>query len=529
MRTLKRHPDSGVRRAAAVIEQTQPARASRTNRAQRRRTTRGPVFGTYSIPSYDGHTPPRSITAAAEVVFGKNVAKAKKRPPVASWQVESWELRREIPEFRFAGDRVGHGCSQYKMYIAKRPESSDGTPDRATDGPAAELSQMLFGDIAATQQALRTAGQHSAFNGESLIVINDTETGYAWKPYSVRQLTGSGRSWKLNDGIESRSLNMDKERVVRCWTPDPEFTGRADCAAQAVLPVARIIRGLGKRTAAEIDSRLAGAGVLMLPDDVQVMGGQGQADLVEALVESMLTPIQDPESAAALVPLILKMRAESIAKVEHLSFATKLDEKLPEMESNAIRRVALGMDSPPETLLGLGDSNHWSGWLLTSEEVQFVLSPTVATISHALWTGFAREMLAAMGEQNPDDYMVWFDASELELRPDKSTDSRDLHAKDVLSDEAMLRENGFSKEDMPDDAEKKRRFFEKLVLADPSLAPTIFPELGYDLDFTRWSGTAAPEKTPTEPAADPHPPGEHEPPVQPTDPPDDTIETGPGQ
>lgn len=519
MRTLKRHPDSTSHTSAAAA----------LTLGQRRIPRTGPVVAQYAIPSPDGRRAPHTITASAELLYGKNVAKTKKRPPVQSWQYESWELRREIPEFRFAGDRAAHGASQYKMYIAKRPESSDGTPDRVTDGPAAQLSDMMFGDIAATQQRLHDAAQHDAFNGESLFVISDTRDGFAWTPSSVRELTGQGKSWKLNNGFENRNLDLETERVVRCWKRDPEFSGLADCAARSVLPIARTLRGLAKRTAAEIDSRLAGAGVLLLPDDVQVLAGQGQTDLVEAFIESMLTPIQDPESAAALVPLILKMRGDAIDKVKHISFSTPLDEKLPEMENNAIRRIALGMDSPPETLLGMGTANHWSGWLISSEEVQFVTSPAVARICHALWTGFARDMLEAMGEQNPDDYMVWFDASELELRPDKSTDSRDLHAKDVLSDEAMLRENGFSKEDMPLAEEKKRRFLERLVLADPSLAPTIFPELGYDLDFTRWSGTTAPDTTPTEPTTDPHPPGEHEPPIQPTDPPDATIEPGPGQ
>lgn len=854
MRTLKRNPDTTSRTTAT------------TPLALRGPTYRGPMLAEYRIPGAGG-APGQAITAAAEIVYGKNVAKSKKRPPLAAWQREAWELRNEIPEFRFAGDRVARGCGRFKLFIAKRPDTAGAEPTRVTEGPAYDVSEMLFGDLSATQHGLYNAARHLTFNGESMLIISDTENGYSWKPASVTELTGQGKSWKRNNGIESTNLNIDRDRVVRCWRPDPEFSGLADCPARAVLPVARTLRGLAKRTAAEIDSRLAGAGVVLFPDDATVMPGQGQTDLVEAFVESMLTPIQDPESAAALVPLILKMRAESIEKVKHISFATPLDEKLPEMESNAIRRIGLGMDSPPETLLGISSANHWctddtteiltqdrgwithvqlqtgdivltlnhdtnesewqpveeiyraavtdepmlrmkglyhdslttpnhrwpvlsrphqagtrerkwlttetlgkysqlvraaanghlpdtakyddafvelvawfitegtctwpsenhcqvrigqshkanpehvaairavhtrlygpasetmnqdrnrpqwreavedrgmtlfhlnatardellqtmesrhskvvtrdfiyaltkdqldlflhvcslgdgdvrnrtigeinqrdaarlaplelaailaghgvttrvrqtggferkdqhflsigdrynnlgapnradetytgtiwcpttrnhswlarrngtvyftgnTGWLISSEEVSLVLSPTVATVCHSLTTGFVTELLEAYGVEDASDHMVWFDASELELRPDKSTDSRDLHSKDVLSDEAMLRENGFSKEDMPDDAEKRRRLLERLVVADPSLAPTILPELGIELDFQAWTGG-----TPTSPGTDPdgtdeHPAGEHEPPVQPTDPPDDTIETGPGQ
>lgn len=513
MRTLKRRPDSTSRAIAA---------ASPTRH-------RGPILSQYTIPGA-GHIPAQSLTAAAELIFGKNVAKAKKRPPIASWQREAWELRNEIPEFRFAGDRVARGCGRFKLYIAKRPDTAGAEPTRVTEGPAFDVSELLFGDLPATQNALYNAARHLTFNGETMLIISDTDKGYAWKPASVTELTGQGKSWKRNNGIENSNLDINRDRVIRCWRPDPEFSGLADCPARAVLPVARTLRGLAKRTAAEIDSRLAGAGVVLFPEEATVMGA-GQTDIVEAFVESMLVPIQDPESAAAVVPLLLQMRGENIDKVKHVSFSTPLDEKLPEMESNAIRRIGLGMDSPPETLLGMSGANHWTGWLISSEEVTLVLSPTVATICHSLTTGFVTELLEAHGVQDADDHMVWFDASELELRPDKSTDSRELHAKNVLSDEAMLRENGFSKDDMPNGEEKKRRLLEQIVIANPSMAPTILPELGIELDFQAWTG-GSPTSAGTDADGgqdDEHPVGEHEPPVKPTEPPDHTEETGPGQ
>lgn len=241
----------------------------------------------------------------------------------------------------------------------------------------------------------------------------------------------------------------------------------------------------------------------------------------------MLTPIQDPDSAAAVVPMVAKGPGEFLDKVKHLSFATPLDEKLPEMETSSIRRIALGMDSPPETLLGMGSANHWTGWLISSEEVTLVLSPTVATICHALTVGWLHPMLEASGVEDWADYLIWFDASELELRPDKSSDSRELHGKEVLSDAAMLRENGFSEKDAPTPEETRRRLLTKLVLADTTLAAKILPELGIDL------GLVEPTQAPPEGAAVPEPSAEPKAeqtiPEKPTEQPDDNVETGPGE
>lgn len=542
MRIRHRRRESTAHQLADAIAAEQ--RAARAHVARRRLRDQpvpaGTMVARFTSPSTSTKLPPQAVTAAAEVVFGKAVSRKKKRPPVASWQKEAWELRSEIPEFRFAGDRVARGASQYKLYAAKRPSTPNGAPELVTEGDAFDLCQEMFGDIARTQQFLHRGGQQLTFNGESLIVVSEDEDGrLSAAAHSVSELTGQGKSWKLNNGVESRNLSEDNDLVIRCYRPDPEFEGLADCPARAVLPVARTLRALGKRTAAEIDSRLAGNGVLLVPQEIEVLPGQGgdgdveddpnSSPFVEALVEAMTIPIQDPDSAAAVVPLIAKVPAEVVDKIKHVTFASPLDSKVKDMEDGAIRRVALGMDSPPETLLGMSTANHWTGWLISSEEVTLVLSPTVATICHALTVGWLQPMLEAAGAVDAADYFVWFDASELELRPDKSTDSRDLHEKGALSEAAMLRENGFSETDAPEPAERERTLLTKLLLAAPNLAPHLLPHLGIDVDLPEADATteqAAPGGVP--PGAD-QGGGQQEPPQRPTAEPDATTETGPGQ
>ena len=543
MRT--RRPDSNAHAIAQKLEGGAPPHPGRSNRAERRlrRTSirRGPVVGNYVTPSTSRRLPPQSVTAAAEVVYGKSLARQKKRPPVAGWQTESWELRKQVPEFRFAGDRPARGASQYKLFAAKRPDTGGNEPEKITEGPAHELCSDLFGDVAATQQALHRAGQHLTFNGDSLLLVSQDEAGaVTWNAHSIRELTGQGKSWKLNSGVESRNLNED-DLVIRCWKPDPEFQELADCPAQAVLPIARTLRALGKRTGAEIDSRLAGAGILWLPSESKMPGPEDDPDsdpFVEEFIDNSITPIQDPDSAAAVVPMVSRMQADLIEKIRYMSFATPLDEKLPEMETSSIRRIALGMDSPPETLLGLGSSNHWSGWLISSEEVTLVLSPMVATICHALTVGFLHPMLQAAGVEDWADHLIWFDASELELRPDKSVDSRELFEKGAVGQETMRRENGFDENDAPSAKEREENLLTKLLIGAPSLAPLLLPKLGIEVDASVLNKTAeiaeatagnTPDESATKPAPPPEPKAEQTIPEKPTEQPNDNVETGPGE
>ncbi|KJF21958.1 hypothetical protein C7T36_18425 [Rhodococcus sp. AD45-ID] len=543
MRT--RRPDST---AHAIAEQLTTSRAhttGRPTRAERRRTStrRGPIVGQYVTPSTDSRFKPQSVTAAAQVVYGKSLTNHKKRPPVAGWQKEAWELRSQVPEFRFAGDRVARGASQYKLFAAKRPDSSGNEPEKATEGLAYDLCSELFGDIAATQQALHRAAQQLTFNGDSLIVVTeDDATGLAWSPHSISELTGQGRAWKLNDGIESRNLN-ENDLVIRCWKPDPEFQALADCPAKAVLPIARTLRALSRRTGAEIDSRLAGSGLLWLPSEgraeVQHEDDDPDADpFIEEFIDYSLTPVQNPDSAAAVVPMVARMTGDLIEKIRYMSFATPLDEKLAEMETNSIRRIGLGMDSPPETLLGMGQANHWTGWLISSEEVTLVMSPTVATICHALTIGFLHPMLQAAGVEDWADHLIWFDASELELRPDKSVDSRDLFEKGEVGAETMRRENGFDENDAPSAKEREENLLTRLLIGAPSLAPLLLPKLGIEVDASVLNKTAeiaeatagnTPTDGATKPAEPDKPKAEQTIPDQPTDQPNDNVETGPGE
>lgn len=465
----------------------------------------GSMVGQYRVPGPNPQL--ASVTASAQVLFGGTVADRPKRAPNGPWQTEAFQLRREIGEFRFAGDRPARALSMVRFFIAVLPDAHDKEPEPVTDGPLLELSRQMFGNQAAMQQQLKRYGQQHVFNGESIIVISqDPEDGsMSWFPYSVREITGTADALKINDGVNQRDISPD-ELVIRAWTPDPETGGLADSPAQAVLPVARELKGLTEHTSAQIDSRLAGAGLLLVPDNIEILSGQassadeGEDDgdmdpFVRALVESMATPLKNRDSAASIVPLVAKVPADSVDKIRHITFAAPIDQMAKDMREESIRRIGLGMDSDPAVLLGMGGGNHWSAWLVSEEETQIVVSPMAATLCHALTVGWARPVAAQLG-LDASRVLVWFDPSELQLRPDKSADARALRDADLVSDAVALRENGFDPvSDAPSEAELERRVLLKLLYAKPDLYAAILPKLGIVLDVP-----AGPEGETTEPS-----------------------------
>lgn len=392
----------------------------------------------------------RALTAAAAVLAGGKTPTSKMRVNTTPWQKEVWELRRETGEMRFSGDRVAKALSRVKLFIAEvTPDTED--PKPAEHPSLQDLSQQMFSN---SSPALMRAGQHLVFAGETILLVSQDQDSLAmtWEPHSTTEVVGQGKSWQINDGSgEPVKVDPSRQMLVRCWTKDPERGYYAESPVQAVLPSARILRALTKRTSAEIDSRLAGNGLLVLPDSVEVVDGQGTAQgrkgIVGALLESMITPIKDPDSASAVVPLIIKVAPDAVDKINHITFASPLDPRTKELRDEEIRRIALGMDSAPEVLLGMGSgANHWSAWQIDESEAKFVVAPLAQTVCHALTTGWLVPCLKQLG-LDPSKYLVWYDLEALQLRPDRSADARELYRDGVLSADATLRENGFSPED----------------------------------------------------------------------------------
>ena len=500
----------------------QPSTAETVPQVRKIRAPRGSMVGHYALPRPGGGT--NVVTASAQVIHGGSaVGRTIKRAQPESWQDELWTLRTEVGELRFAGDRAARAVSQVRLFIAELPDGHDAKPEPVTSGPVYELGRPMFGDRAATQQGLHRSTQHLEFNGETnLLIRQHPETGaMTWSAHSVYELTGSAENLKLDDGVEPVELT-DQDLVVRCWLPDPKKGGLADCPARSVLPVARELKALTQHTSAQIDSRLAGAGLLVLPDTIEVLAGQASDpdegdddgemdDFVRALVESMTVPLTNHDSASSVVPLVIKVPEAAVDKIQHIKFASDLDTMAKDMREEAIRRVALGMDSDPSVLLGLAGGNHWSAWLVSEDETKLMVAPMAATICHSLTTGWLHPILEQIdGIADPTRYLVWFDLSALELRPDKSADARTLNGSGLLSDAATMAANGFDPDkDKPNAEEFKRRVLLDLLKAKPDLAAVLLPELGIEL--------AGLEMAPAAPAAGDEPP----PAVTPPDPPEE--------
>lgn len=459
--------------------------------------------------------PLNSLVAAARKISGTKM----KRSAPERWQDEGWDLYDEVGELRFVANSLANSISRARIYAARLPMGDDepfpvDTEDEevTTDEIlAAQTVKAIGGGALGRSELLRRLAVQMFVPGDGYVVglpggildgseprpdadpsgalpvqgEDDTITlaDLDWHALSVNEVTFRGDSLVLKIGDEDREVDQDDAIVVRVWRPHPRRWWAADSPVRANLPVLRELVGLTKHVGASIDSRLAGAGLLVLGNSVEVVSastddGDGDADgdevsnFVDALIETMTTPIRDRDSAAAVVPLTIKVPDEVVDKIQHITFSTPFDEKAKELRDEAIRRLALGLDAPPETLLGMGGTNHWSAWQIEESTVKVHIEPVLALICDALTTEYLWPVLQEAGVANYRDFVVWFDTAELTLRPNRSGEAQALYDRGELSGEALRRESGFNQDDAPKQPDRAVEIALTMIAAKPDLIVT---------------------------------------------------------
>jgi hypothetical protein len=480
------------------------------------------------------------MVSAATLVRQETLRSIAKRAP---WQTQAWEMYDEIGELHSATNWLGHSLSRCKLYVGELPDDSTEGDPAPTDNERAQLPlDELFGGPSGHPGMLGRLALHLTVPGESYLIGLDLDApddqavdgegplptpigpdGMPMDRPSVRRwVVASQEEFETKEGKVSvqlpdsdRRVQVDVERstVIRLWRPHARKAWDADSPTRGCLPALRELVTTSARITADLESRLAGAGILVMPASASVARtapAQGQApdteDLVDdadyaTLIEAMVTPISDRDSASAVVPILIRVDDTAVDKVRHISFATNLDAKVLELRDAAIKRLALGLDVPPEVLLGMTDANHWTGWQIEESAVKLSVEPLLTLIVNALTENYLRPALAALGVPDAERYVIWYDVSELVLRPNRFEQAYKLWQDGIIGAAAVLREGGFSADDVPTSAEQAQHLLIKLVTANvsPDVARPYLLALGLPAPEATTNpevGAAAPAATP---------------------------------
>lgn len=469
--------------------------------------------------------PLASVVASARRITSESID--RKRFRVEGWQNDAWDMYDLVGEQRFLTTTLANRVAQGRLYVGHLPDSLTNAPvevvppDETTDETDVNLDDAADelegeettpppptdddtpeGDTIPPEvlvKVLETVG--GSPNGRAMLLnrlaLNlwvagdgwlvgiprdlidaDEDSPYEpsddgdialedldWRMLSVNEVkTSNSENVVISlDGETDLEVSPDDIYLIRVWRSHPNKSWEADSPTRSTLPVLRELVGLTMHVSAQVDSRLAGAGVFIVPQSAQNAMRQAaglpavptdeeeQDPFTEALIKAMLTPISDRSNASAYVPLVITVPDESADKFKHMTFSTPLDGEARELRDEAIRRLALGQDAPPEILLGTGGMNHWGAWLVQEDVVTTHISPTLALICDALTTQYLWPVLEAMGYDRDlvRQYVIWFDVEHMIIRPNRAADAEKLFAAGAISASSYRDAAGFDDSDAP--------------------------------------------------------------------------------
>lgn len=477
---------------------------------------------------------PDALTAAAAPPRGPETQFLRK---TEKWQDEVWRFHDTLGEFNFGVGWQASMVSRVRLRAARLQPDAD-EPEIVTTGPAADLMMRLGGGVAGQAQLMKRLTVQLSLPGEGYLVGESDGKLERWQVRSVDEIRVQSGQYQVIDeesvttGQDWRDLAED-HHVVRVWRSHDRYYHLADSPARSAREVMRELELINRKITAEYLSRLASAGVLAIPDEISFPVREEFADepnpLMAEWVEIAATAIKNPGTASAVVPIPLVGPAEAIDKIRFIDFTLKIDEKIIERRDSAIRRLATKLDIPAEILLGMSQANHWSAWQIDEGALKAHIAPTAELICDALTRGYLQPRLEASGE-DPEQWVVWYDMSELALRPDRSDNAVLAYDRQELSGEALRREMGFDEDDSPQPDDLEDIGLKLLLRTVPNAAPAALDKLAghkvLDLTADSPAATGGPEPPPGQ-GEEPPPTGEQAGPPERSSQPPPTEKTPP--
>jgi len=326
----------------------------------------------------DGHQVSRTL-GTATIASAALITRDRVRPvsQAADWQNDAWELYDTVPELRFGIGWIANACSRARLYIGRIDPEGSAAPT-AIENSEAGMDKVLqpyyelFGGQIGQGEMLRRLATHINLVGETYICGYDHPEDHEriWQVVNSAEVANStAGTMQITPPDEPDPVEIDTDHaaLIRIWRPHPRQNWNPDSPVISLRGACKELLDLSAHISASAESRLAGAGLLFLPDELtfpQPASGEGinpihSDPFTASLIEAMMTPLRDRGSASAVVPIVVRGPAEAGNGIKHFSFSTPLDAAAADLRDAATKRIASGLDIPAEILLGVADINHW--------------------------------------------------------------------------------------------------------------------------------------------------------------------------
>src|SRR3990172_6990127 len=434
----------------------------------------------------------RVLTASGVKVERQNASDFRRL--IQPWQARALAYYDLVGECWFASQFYSRSLSQIRLFVATRDEHGEIEEIEGSNEATALLDRIRDPGGTGRSHLQAAYGRLMFITGEGYLTVTQPEgEEERWEFLSSDELRISSDNRYLRYAAPSlmateliggeddqyTPLEGNGATVYRLWRRHPRYSAWADSPMRAVLDLFEELLLLQLAVLARVRSRLSAAGLLFIPEEITLPSQDTQTadeDLLEdpllnALIEAAQAAIQDPGTASAVIPVLVRAQGEWIEKVRHIQFFNP-DQAYPEtgLRMGVLKRLALGLDLPPEILLGLADANHWTSWQIDEQTAKAHIFPVCQQFVDDLTAAYLRPAAREAGIQGWENLIIGYDAAALLVAPDRARDAQMLFTQGELSGDTLREAAGFNDEDAPTDDERAR--FVGLTVGDATLALT---------------------------------------------------------
>jgi hypothetical protein len=437
--------------------------------------------------------PENALTAAGTKIRQRDADSMRRL--IQPWQARAFSYYDLLGEIKYASQFYSRALSKLELYAAERTDDGEIVP---TENEVARAYLERIQDPGGGRSGLLGAyGRLMFLVGEGYLFITaQDDEDEQWEMLSTDELraTGGGyvrykapsllaEEYHVPADDEYEPVDAKTAVAYRIWKRHPRFTALADSPMQGVLEIAEELVILTQAVRARARSRLAGSGILLIPDEIsqpplEPVGDEDPEEdmFLKDLTDHIIAPISDEGSAAAVAPLLIRGKAEYLKEIRHLQLIDPT-QFYPEtgLRRECIDRLAMGLDMPAEILTGMAAVNHWGSWMIDEQSWKTHLQPVAQQFVDDVGGAYYRPALREAGVTDWRRHLIAYDASAVINHPDRTKDAKDLHNLGALSDAALRESAGFDDTDAP--TEKERNRWIGVRVRDPGLAVYGIPTL----------------------------------------------------
>lgn len=392
------------------------------------------------------------------------------------WQVEAYRQYNVNPVANYSVNLFASIAGRAEIGISKA-QTLNRIPEWVNEGPAVQLLAEIAPTVRDRARLIRDYMKHRTIAGECYLITRPkqatdpagvgTRGGDIWEIVAVTELQKTGEVWRVRFDNEQWIDLREDDVVRRFWTPSPENRREATSPFRPLLETLAEIEYLNAHIRSQVKSRLVSGGVWFLPNNMTFPEPppelvEGGADALSKMndAERFLTSLysaasEELDGEDVAFPAVVLADPEALDKVDQsklIRFADKLDEVAMNMRADRVRAFALGMNMPPEQILGssglavtdsggsAGSVNHWGVWANEEQTISAHVEPALDDLCADLTSNVLRAVDIEIEE------VVGYNTASLRLKQDRSKEALALNQVGLVNNAAVLRETGFDPE-----------------------------------------------------------------------------------